>query len=145
MVNRSFPKMYEAKTKQTEVSPKSYLGAIGDDVRRKDCKDLAAMMKRVTGCAPKMWGPSIVGFGSYHFKYESGHEGDCPVAGFSSRKADITLYLAPGYLGKAKGLLAKMGKHKAGKGCLYIKHLSDVELPILERLISGSVADVRSR
>jgi hypothetical protein len=137
--------MYEAKTKPTQVSPKGYLEAIQDDERRKDCKALAAIMKRVTGCPAKMWGPGIVGFGTHHFKYDSGHEGDCPVAGFSSRKSDITLYLTPGYLGRAKGLLDKMGKHKAGKACLYVKRLSDVELPILERLITGSVKEVRSR
>lgn len=137
--------MYEAKTKPTQVGPKSYLEAIQDDERRRDCKALAATMKRVTGCAAKMWGPGIVGFGTYHFKYDSGHEGDCPLAGFSSRKGDITLYLTPGYLGQAKELLAKLGKHKAGKGCLYIKRLSDVEITILERLIAGSVKEVRSR
>jgi hypothetical protein len=137
--------MYEAKTKPTQVSPKSYLEAIQDEERRKDCKALAAVMKRVTGCPAKMWGPGIVGFGTYHFKYDSGHEGDCPVAGFSSRKADITIYLASGHLDKSKALLARLGKHKAGKACLYIKRLSDVELPILERLISGSVKEVRSR
>jgi hypothetical protein len=137
--------MYEAKTKPTQVSPKGYLEAIQDDERRKDFKALAAIMKRVTGCPAKMWGPGIVGFGTHHFKYDSGHEGDCPVAGFSSRKSDITLYLTPGYLGRAKGLLDKMGKHKAGKACLYVKRLSDVELPILERLITGSVKEVRSR
>jgi hypothetical protein len=136
--------MYEAKTKPTQVSPKGYLEAIQDDERRKDCKALAAIMKRVTGCPAKMWGPGIVGFGTHHFKYDSGHEGDCPVAGFSSRKSDITLYLTPGYLGRAKGILDKMGKHKAGKACLYVKRLSDVELPILERLIAGSVKEVRS-
>jgi hypothetical protein len=137
--------MYEAKTKPTPVSPTAYLDAIRDDERRKDCKELARLMKQITGCPAKMWGTSIVGFGTYHFKYESGHEGDCPEAGFSSRKSDITLYLTPGYLGRAKGLLDKMGKHKAGKGCLYIKRLSEVELPILERLIAGSVKEVRGR
>jgi hypothetical protein len=138
-------KVYEAKTKPTEISPKSYLGAIDDDERRKDCKELAAMMKRVTGSAPKMWGPSIVGFGTYHFKYDSGHEGDGPIAGFSSRKGDITIYLASGYLAKAGALLAKLGKHKAGKACLYVKRLSDVQPAVLERLIEQSAAEVRSR
>jgi hypothetical protein len=137
--------MYKAKTKPTEVSPRSYLDAIDDETRRKDCKDLASVMKRATGCPAKMWGPSIVGFGTYHFKYESGHEGDCPVAGFSSRKSDITIYLASGYLAKAGSLLATLGKHKAGKACLYVKRLSDVQLPVLERLIEQSVAQARSR
>jgi hypothetical protein len=113
---------------------------MGDEVRRKDCRDLAAMMKRITGCDPKMWGTSIVGFGSYHYTYASGHEGDSPVVGFSSRKGDISVYLAPGHLEKSKALLSNLGRHKAGKGCLYIRSLSDVQLPILERLVADSVA-----
>lgn len=137
--------MYKAKTKPTQVSPKSYLDGIEDAERRKDCRQLAALMKRVTGCGAKMWGPSIVGFGSYHFKYDSGHEGDCPIAGFSSRKGDITIYLAPGYLANARETLFRLGKHKAGKACLYIKRLSEVQIPVLEHLIAGSVAETRSR
>ena len=133
--------MYEAKTKPTQASLKSYLAGIADDERRKDCKDLAALMKRVTECSPKMWGTSIVGFGSYHFRYDSGHEGDCPVVGFSSRKGDISVYLFSGYRAKAKDLLSRLGKHRTAKACLYIKHLSDVQLPVLERLVAQSVAE----
>ena len=88
--------MAEAKTKPTGASVKAYLDAIEDETRRKDCKAIAALMKRVTGCAPKMWGPSIVGFGSYHYEYASGHSGNCCLAGFSSRKGEISVYLMPG-------------------------------------------------
>jgi Domain of unknown function (DU1801) len=137
--------MYEAKTKPTEVSFESYLAGIEDEERRGDCKGLAALMKRVTGCKPKMWGTSIVGFGSYHYKYESGHEGDCCIAGFSSRKGDISIYLVSGYGTEAKELLSRLGKHKTGKGCLYIKRLSEVQLPILERLVALSVAEATRR
>jgi hypothetical protein len=135
--------MYEAKTKPTAASFESYLAGIEDEVRRRDCKDLAALMKRITGFGPKMWGASIVGFDSYHYKYASGHEGDCPVVGFSSRKGDISIYMVPGYVAKSKELLSHLGKHKTGKACLYIKRLAEVQLPILERLVSQSVAETR--
>jgi hypothetical protein len=137
--------VYDAKTKITQARFASYLAAIEDAERRKDCRDLAALMKRVTGCIPKMWGTSIVGFDSYHYKYDSGHEGDCPVVGFSSRKAEISVYLASGYQAKSKELLPLLGKHKTGKACLYIKRLSDVQLPILERMVAQSVAETRGR
>ena len=104
------------------------------------------IMKRVTGCAPKMWGPSIVGFDSYHYRYDSGHEGDCCVVGFASRKADLTIYLLSGYEdAQTKALLSQLGKHKIGKACLYVKRLADVQLPILEELIKRSVAETRRR
>jgi hypothetical protein len=135
--------MYEAKTKPTKATFKSYLDGIENDERRKDCKDLAALMKRVTGSSPKMWGPSIVGFGSRHFKYDSGHEGDICAVGFSSRKGDITVYMASGYLAGAKDLLSKLGKHKAAKACLYIRRLSEVQLPVLERMVAESVAETK--
>jgi hypothetical protein len=137
--------VYEAKTKPTRASFEAYLAGIENEERRKDCKELAALMKRVTGCIPKMWGSSIVGFDSYHYKYDSGHEGDCCVAGFSSRKGDISIYLFSGYEAKAKGLLSHLGKHKTGKACLYIKRLSDVQLPILEHLVAQSVAETKRR
>jgi hypothetical protein len=135
--------MYEAKTKPTLASFASYLSGIEDDQRRRDCKELAAIMKRITGCRPKMWGPSIVGFDSYHFKYDSGHEGDCPLVGFSSRKSDITVYLASGYEAKYRALLARLGKHRTGKACLYVKRLADIQLPIFETLVARTVADSR--
>lgn len=138
--------MNEAKTKPTEVSVASYLAAIEDDERRKDCKTLSTLMKRVTGCPARMWGESIVGFDGYHYKYASGHEGDCCVVGYSSRKGDISLYLLSGYDDPdTKKLLARLGKHKTGKACLYIRRLSDVELPVLEQLIERSVEETRRR
>ena len=114
--------MAEAKTKPTKVSVRSYLNAIEDPARRADCETISALMERVTGCPPVMWGTSIVGFDQYHYKYESGHEGDSCVVGFSSRKGDISVYIMAGYEETAtKALLAKLGKHKIGKACLYIK------------------------
>lgn len=138
--------MYEAKTRPTEAGVSSYLDAIEGDERRQDCRTLTALMERVTGCAPRMWGASIVGFDTYHYKYASGHEGDSCVAGFSSRKGDISVYLLAGYEdAETKELLAQLGKHKTGKACLYIKRLADVQLPVLERLVTRSVAETRRR
>lgn len=138
--------MYEAKTKPIEVSVGSYLARIDDEARSKDCREVAAMMERITGCAPTMWGPSIVGFDSYHYRYESGHEGHACIVGFSSGKPHISIYLASGYdAEEAKALLSRLGKHKTGKACLYIKRLSDVHLPILEQLIARSVAETKRR
>jgi Domain of unknown function (DU1801) len=138
--------VYEAKTKPTSLSVSEYLANIEDESRRKDCKELAALMKRVTGCAPKMWGTSIVGFDSYHYKYASGHEGDSSIVGFSSRKGDLSIYLVAGYeSAKAKELLSQLGKHKIGKACLYVKRLSDVDLSILEQLVAGAAAETKRR
>lgn len=136
--------MADLKTKPTTVSVASHLNTIEPDQRRKDCKALTAMMKRVTGAAPRMWGPSIVGFGRYHYKYASGHEGDSCVVGFASRKGDISVYLVPG-LGGADALLGRLGRHTMGKACLYIKRLADVEMPVLEQLVERSVAETKRR
>jgi len=138
--------MYEAKTKPTKVSFTDYLAGIEDPQRREDCRELADLMTRVTGCEPRMWGTSIVGFDEYHYKYASGHEGDACVVGFSSRKGDISVYLLPGYESEeVKELLAQLGKHKIGKACLYVKRLSDVQLPVLEKLVSNSVTETKRR
>jgi hypothetical protein len=137
---------YEAKTKPTKVSVSSYLDGIEDPERRKDCKAIAAMMKRVTGSAGKMWGTAIVGFGSYHYRYASGHEGDSCMVGFANRKGEITLYLLGVMLDpKAKAMLKDLGKHKTGKGCLYLKRLADVDAGVLEKLVALSVADTKKR
>ena len=135
---------YQAKTKPTALSVAAYLDAIADDTRRADCMQLAALMARVTRCEPAMWGTAIVGFGSYHYRYDSGHEGDTCLVGFSSRKGDISVYLMGGYAG-AEQLLDQLGRHKIGKACLYIKRLADVQLPVLEQLVVRSVAFVRQR
>jgi len=133
----------ENKTKATEASVESYLSTIQDEARRKDCEALAKLMTKATKEEPTMWGTSIVGFGSYHYKYASGREGDACLTGFSSRKGDISVYLTsfPGQ----EELLAKLGKHKMGKACLYIRKLSDVDLTILEQLIVGCVAEQKHR
>ena len=138
--------MYESKTKPTDLSVTDYLNDIADETRRKDCEELVSLMKKATGYEPKMWGTSIVGFDSYHYKYASGHEGDSCVIGFSSRKGDISIYLIPGYEDETtKALLEQLGKHKIGKACLYVKRLADVELSVLEKLIANSVAETRRR
>ena len=136
--------MAENKTKATEASVESYFSAIQDEARRKDCEALAKLMTKATKLPPKMWGTSIVGFGSYHYKYESGREGDSCLTGFSSRKSDISLYLTASVL-EQEELLSKLGKHKASKGCLYVRKLSDVDLKILERLVVSAVASRKER
>lgn len=136
--------MAELKTKPTGVSVKAYLDAIEDETRRKDCRAIAALMKRVTGCSPKMWGPSIVGFGSYHYEYASGHSGDMCLTGFSSRGREIVVYLMAADE-RAGKLFAALGKHRRGKSCLYFKRLADVELPVLEQLVALSCAETRRR
>jgi len=132
--------MAEAKTKPTNQSVKDFLNQISDEERRADCFAVAKIMEGITGEKPKMWGPSIVGFGSYHYKYASGREGDWPITGFSPRKKDLTLYLMMGYE-KYKDLLEKLGKHSGGKSCLYINRLSDVHVPTLKKLIKASLKD----
>jgi hypothetical protein len=129
----------ENKTKETDASVADYLVAIDDEARRKDCETLAELMAKATKQPPRMWGASIVGFGSYHYRYDSGREGDTCVVGFSSRKGDITMYGLRAAEGAAE-LLAKLGKHKAGKGCVYIKRLSDVDLKVLQKLVAAAAA-----
>lgn len=130
--------MAENKTRPTRKSVASYLAAIEDPSRQADCKTIAAMMEELTGAKPKMWGESIVGFGDYRYKYASGREGDWFLAGFSNRKQSLTLYIM-GYLEYYTEILEDLGKHKHGKGCLYIKKLSDVDLNVLRTLISTSI------
>lgn len=130
--------MAELKTKETDESVKKFLDTVEPETKRKDAYALLELMKKVTGFEPKMWGPSIVGFGSYHYKYDSGHEGDTLLTGFSPRKQNLTLYVLGGYAGQEE-LLQKLGKHKTGKGCLYINKLSDVDTTIIEKLIKSSV------
>lgn len=134
--------MAEIKTKPTSESVENFLNKISDEERRADCFAVAKIMEEITGEKPKMWGPSIVGFDSYHYKYDSGREGDWPVTGFSPRKKDLTLYLMMGFE-KHKELMEKLGKHSAAKSCLYIKRLSDVHVPTLKKLIKVSVKDLK--
>ena len=135
--------MAELKTKPTDASVKDFLNQITDEERREDCFAVAKIMEEITGEKPKMWGPSIVGFGSYHYKYASGREGDWPVTGFSPRKKDLTLYIMMGFAKRGE-LMEKLGKHSAAKSCLYIKRLSDIHLPTLKKLIKLSVKDLQT-
>jgi len=132
----------ENKTRPTANSVLAFLDACTDDRRRADARALAKLMQKATGNKPQMWGPSIVGFGSYHYTYESGREGDAPIVGFSPRKAASVLYGAIGFPG-AQALLAKLGVHNTGKGCLYIKKLSDVNMNVLEELVTRAAAATR--
>jgi hypothetical protein len=134
--------MADNKTKATQLSVAAYIDAVTDEGRRADAKALVKLMQKATGEKPKMWGPSIVGFGSYHYKYESGREGDMPVVGFSPRKPATVLYGLRA-ADNAEGLLAKLGKHTTGKGCVYIKKLADVDQKVLESLIAKSAAAKR--
>ena len=123
----------EIKTRPTEVSVEAFLDNVADPQRREDARVVRAMMERITGEPAKMWGPSIVGFGTYHYKYDSGHEGSMCRLGFSPRKAELVLYVLTESAGQ-DALLARLGKHKTGKSCLYIKRLSDVDEGVLEEL-----------
>jgi hypothetical protein len=136
--------MPENKTKATTLSVTAYINALTDPTLRSDAKELVQLMRRASGEKPRLWGPSIVGFGSYHYKYDSGREGDVPLIGFSPRKAALVLYSMLGH-SEAKALLAKLGKHTTGKGCLYIKKLANVDRTVLETLIGNAVAHNRIR
>lgn len=130
--------MAELKTKPNLQSVDNFLKAVMDERRRRDCYVVLELMKKVTGEEPKMWGDSIVGFGTYHYKYASGREGDMPVTGFSHRKQNLTLYIMSGFE-EFNDLLNKLGKYKTGKACLYINKLEDVDLSVLQELVRKSV------
>jgi len=134
--------MAELKTKPTAESVSKFLKSVPDEGRRNDCLTIAKLMEEATGFKPKMWGPSIVGFGQYHYKYDSGQEGDWMLIGFSPRKQNLTLYLMLG-LDKHGELLKKLGKHSHAKSCLYIKRLDDIHLPTLKKLIRESVKQMK--
>ena len=136
--------MAENKTKPTKASVAEFIDAIDDQTKRADAKALVKLMQSATGEKPKMWGPSIIGFGSLHYVYDTGREGDMPLIGFSPRKAANVLYSTTSFSG-AEALLAKLGKHTTGKGCLYIKKLGDVDQKVLETLITKSVASKRAK
>jgi len=136
--------MTENKTQPTTRSVGAFIDALADEGRRADAKKLVKMMRDATGEKPALWGPSIIGFGSYHYVYESGREGDMPIVGFSPRKAATVLYLMPG-LADMGPLLAKLGKHTTGKGCLYIKKLADVDTKVLEKVIGKTVVAIRAK
>lgn len=131
--------MAEPKTKATKASVAAFLAAIPDEERRRDCKAVAKLMQEATGEKPVLWGANIVGFGAYRYEYASGGTGDWPVVGFSPRKNDLTLYLMAGFERHAD-LLAKLGRHKTGKSCLYLKRLADADPAVLKELVARSVA-----
>jgi hypothetical protein len=136
--------MAKNKTQRTERSVDDFLDTLDADERRRDAVSVVKIMKRATGAKPKMWGPSIVGFGSYHYVYESGREGDAPVVGFSPRGREMTLYVLADFPSRDV-LLASLGKHHTGKSCLYVRRLADVDLAVLERLVTASVEDRKKR
>jgi len=135
--------MPELKTVATEVDPFDFIKLVDDDLKQKDAKELIALMKKITGKPPKMWGPSIIGFGKYRYKYESGRQGEICMTGFSPRKPSLVLYLGP--VLENKELMAKLGKHKRSKGCLYIKKLDDIDRGVLKKLVAESVKEMRKR
>jgi hypothetical protein len=132
------------KTQPTATSPTAFINTIADDMKRADAKKLVKLMQQATGEKPAMWGSSIVGFGNYHYVYESGREGDMPLIGFSPRKAALVLYLTLGGI-ESEPLLKKLGKHTTGKGCLYIKKLADVDEAVLAEITSRAVANKRAK
>jgi hypothetical protein len=132
----------DLKTKATKASVKDFIDAIPDETRRKECRTILQIMRAATGVAPRMWGSSVVGFGDYHYKYASGREGDWFVVGFSPRKSQLTLYLTSG-IDRHRPLLNRLGPHGTGKGCLYLKRLSDVDVTVLEALVDEAVSFMR--
>lgn len=135
--------MTENKTKQTESSVEQFLSEIEDAQKQADTRAICQMMQDITGETPKMWGGSIIGFGSYHYKYATGREGDAPITGLSPRKQALTLYVGIAGATGFTELLSKLGKYTTGKGCLYIKRLSDVDTPTLKKLIAASFKRVK--
>ncbi|HBH91433.1 DUF1801 domain-containing protein [Ponticaulis sp.] len=134
----------ENKTKATSVSPESFIQTVEHDVRRADAKVLLDLFADVTQLVPRMWGPSIIGYGRYHYKYESGREGEFMMTGFSPRKANQVIYIMPGYTDHS-AILDRIGKYKIGKSCLYINKLADIDLDVLRELITAGFEDMKSR
>jgi Domain of unknown function (DU1801) len=136
--------MAENKTKPTNVSVAAFIDGLPDPAKRADAKAIVRLMQRATGEKPKLWGPSIIGFGSYHYVYESGREGDMPLVSFSPRKAATVLYISRGF-NDFDALLARLGKHTTDKGCLYVKKLADLDPQVLEEMVVKSVAAMRAK
>jgi hypothetical protein len=136
--------MAENKTRFTDASVEDYIASRANAQQRTDCRALMALFKKVTRHSPRMWGPSIVGFGSYRYTYESGRTGEAPLASFAIRGRDLVVYVMPE--GKEqRSLLSRLGKHKMGKSCLYFKQLADLDRPTLEKLVVGCIAKLRRR
>lgn len=132
------------KTVANDASVETFLAAIADPQRRADAQAVDALMRKATGCAPKMWGGGIVGYDEYHYVYDSGREGDMAMAGFSPRKQNLVLYIVPGFK-DYEALMQRLGKHKTGKSCLYLNKLADVDVAVLEKLVAASVAAMRKK
>ena len=136
--------MAESKTKPTDASVDDYIAARANARQQADCRELMALFKRVTRQTPRMWGPSIVGYGSYRYTYESGRTGEAPLAAFAIRGRELVVYVLVDRQ-EQRSLLSKLGKHRMGKVCLYFKQLADLDKSVLEKLVVGSVAEVRRR
>ena len=136
--------MSENKTQPTQVTPREFLATVEPEKRRKQGEELLAFFETVTGWKARMWGPSIIGFGEYHYQYESGREGDFLATGFSPRKANLTLYIMPGYEDYGT-ILERLGKHKLGKSCLYINKLEDIDMDVLAELVKTGLADLEKK
>ena len=132
------------KTVATSASVDDFIAAVADKQRAADCREMVEMMREATGEEPRMWGASIVGFGQYHYVYESGREGDACIIGFSPRKNDLTIYIVPGFAAYAD-LLGRLGRHKIAKVCLYLKRLDDIDRSVLRELVVRTVDDMRAR
>lgn len=140
--------MAKNKTNETSADVLQFIDSFADTEQKKlDSYELLKIMKEATSCEPKMWGPSIIGFGNYHYKYDSGHEGDAPLIGFSPRKAAISLYVYSGYLGfpEQDDLLKDLGKFKIGKACIYVKKLSDIDMNILQKIMQGTIQFLKEK
>jgi hypothetical protein len=135
--------MAKNKTTETKASVAHFLATVKDEKKRKDCSAIIDLLEKHTGLEPKMWGPSIIGFGSYHYKYESGHEGDAPLVGLSPRANAISLYLSN--VMEKEDLLKKFGKHKTGKGCIYIQKIEDIDTTVLIQMAKNSIKHLRNK
>ena len=134
--------MAEPKTKPHKGSVTGFIRSVENETRRDDALALLPIFETITGCKPVLWGPSIIGFGTYHYVYPTGNSGDWPITGFSPRKANLSIYIMPGFA-RYNDLMAKLGKHKTGKSCLYINKLDDIHIPTLKQLVKRSVAHIR--
>ena len=136
--------MADNKTQATEISPAAFIAGIDHPTRRADAETLDALFRDITGWQPRMWGPTIIGYGAYHYTYDSGREGDMCATGFSPRKANLSLYIMPGYQDFGH-ILDRLGKHKLGKACLYINKLADVDIDVVAEIIQAGLDDLGTR
>src|SRR5688572_28027999 len=136
--------MAENKTKPTDASVEDYIASRANEQQRADCRELMALFKKITGHSPKMWGPSMVGYGSFRYTYERGRNGEMPLAAFAIRGRELVVYVLPEGE-KQRSLLSRLGKHKLGKSCLYFRQLADLDKSALEKLVVGSIAEAKRR